>query len=139
MISIIGGIYFVIKKTKLTSTVYGTVETSNCTLVKNIYDCSLTVKYTDNKGKEHSLTGETNDSYEYTKGAKILVYYDPSNPSKSSLTSDNSHIAGWVAIVIGVILIFSSFFWLWASMKYKFIAAAEGVSAATGMIRGSLR
>jgi hypothetical protein len=60
------------------------------------------------------------------------VYYDPSNPSDSSLTGD---ISGWYFIIGAVVIVAIAYFVLWLSQRYKFFAAAEGVGMAGNVVR----
>ena len=85
------------------------------------------------------LVSDTNSSINYKKGDKIKVFYEPSNPSKSSLQSDNYHKLGWVGIALGTLALLGSWFWYKMTMKYRFIAAAEGFAGAGGMIADSIR
>jgi hypothetical protein len=133
------GIYFIVHKTKLTSNILGNVSISQCTSrVENnniVYDCNITVDYKV-EGKNYSLTATTSDSSEYKKGDSITVYYNPSNPSNAAIYSDNTHIAGIIILVIGIIIpVVTLVFWLLAK-KYKAVAAAGGVAAGLDILSG---
>lgn len=103
------------------------------------YRCvEVDVSYVVN-GKKYNMTKSTDSPMDYGKGSRVEVFYDPSNPKHAELSSDNSHVVGWIALVMGLLVLIGSWFWIWMTWKYKFVAAAGGVAGAADMIGGALR
>lgn len=143
---IIGGIVLIIKKVMLNATIMGTiVSIPSCREYtdKNsnfIYDCNgIFVEYTLNNTKYTLTNGNTRGGLKYKKGDKIKVYYQSNKPSNASLLSDNTHIAGWIILVVGVLILAGSWFWFIMAMRYKFVAAAEGVAGAADLVANAIR
>lgn len=136
------GIYFIVHKTKLVSTVNGTVNVASCVAKVDHdnddtidYDCSLTVDYKVG-GKSYSINANSTGGYQYKDGDGITVYYDPKNPSNANISSDNTHVVGIVLLVIGIIIPIVAFVWWYLTRKYKAVAAAGGVAAGLDLLSG---
>jgi hypothetical protein len=139
---IIGGIFIIIYAKKLRSVEGSILADSKCTSTapdKNgniTTTCVAPVKYTiDGTLYDDSNKKVSSGNITYKLGNSVTVWYNPTNPSEPILNPVTSAI-GWVLIVIGIVIIF--FYWLWVfiTRKYKFAAAASGVSQGVGMLRG---
>ena len=144
------GIYFIVHKTKLTSTTTGTVsgvqgvnQCSNSRIENNhiMYDCNFNVKYEIGtlvplSHTDYTINVTTTDSQEYKGGDNILVYYDPTNPSNGSITSDNTHIVGIILLILGIIIPTITWIWWYFTRKSKAVAAAGGVMAGLDLLSG---
>lgn len=156
---IIGGIYLVFKKNKLTSSTSATVtncgvktktfidasgvisktESDCCTPIsidnKLSYNCSVTVNY-NVKGKQYSNSLKIPDAgTDWKTGMGIKIYYDPADPNTLSYQSDNYRTMGLVIIAICFVII--GFAWLqsYLSNHYKIFAAAEGLTGGARMLK----
>lgn len=135
------GIYFIAHKTKLTSQERGTVVgANNCgpaTIDNNkiVYDCAFTVEYKV-ENKPYTIKATTSGPVQYTRGNRVTVYYEPNNPSNGSINSDNTHLAGIVLLVLGIIIPTFAWIWLYFARKYKAVAAAGGVAAGLDILSG---
>jgi len=143
---IIGGIVLIRKKVMLNATITGTVSSDPACRKytdKNsnfMYDCSgIYVKYTLNNTLYTLKNTRINSGINYKNGDKIKVYYQSNKPSNASLLSDNTHIAGWIILVVGLLILAGSWFWFIMAMRYKFVAAAEGVAGAAGLVANAIR
>ena len=138
---IIGGIVLLARKTKRTKNVNG-VSTDNkvppCTSVSkdnNItYQCNFSLSYTIN-GTEYTKQFNTNESKNYSGKKQMKLYYDPENVNDISITQDNYRTIGGVLLGCGFLIIIIVWVSLWATNKYKFIAAASGTSGAIQMFK----
>ena len=135
------GIYLeFFNKNKHTKDILATITDANCTSVatrNSVYiHCSLNIKYTVND-KEYKGSVNTNDTT-HIKDSTIKVYIDPVNPSDVSMQSlSGDKTIGLFVIIFGLFAIGVSVFSWWLSRKYKFFAAAEGVSMGVNMFRGN--
>ena len=132
---IIGGIMYVRKKQLLTSSVQGVVTNNpNCVKYSNTqdtkYKCDVDIRYNvDNK--IYNIKKTSDSSIEYRNGNTITVYYEPANPTHSELNSDNTHLSGWVLIIIGILFLLGGWFRVWVDWKYKAAAAIDGAVGVT--------
>lgn len=143
LVFIIVGIFLIFNKSKRTGSTQGTIQSiPNCTQhIDNdsgtMYACTnMNVKYTVNK-TDYITPVSVDSIYNYKNGSNIKIYFDPKDPKHGTTSSDNYHVVGWFGLIFGIILLGSSWFWLWMTTKYKFVAAAEGVAGVVGMINGS--
>jgi len=136
---IIVGIYLIQHKSHLKSTKGNVVKDSDCNTVidnGNQYtQCSTTVDYNIN-GKEYTNkilnTGSTN----FTQGTNnITIWYSPTNTEKPEYNPVPTSV-GWIIILISLLFISGTWFWVWLTRKYKMAAAAEGASGIYSIIRG---
>ncbi len=137
------GIYLIIHKSKLTSQttgkVSGTQGTDKCSppRIENgdtiIYDCNFDVDFDVGKN-HHSISAHTSSTRQYKGGDGITVYYNPGNPSNASISSDNTHVAGIVTLVLGIIIPLVAWIWWYFARKYKAVAAAGGIAAGVEML-----
>lgn len=140
---IIAGIYILVKKSTLQE-VSGTVisaDPPSCgSQPYNVgnqptYSCNLTVSYTVNDTHFQKIIWYSG-SVIYSPGQSITIYYNPNNPGNPSLTGAVPHFVGGILIFMGLLMAVASWFWYYMSRKYKFVAAAEGASAAYSLITG---
>lgn len=142
---IIVGVVLIRAKGKLTdSTNSGIVTNSpSCTPQVNDnmteYQCNGVNLSYNVSGKAYTITFNATTSTNYsTKPTGITVYYDPSNPENGSINSDTNHVAGWVALVMGVIILIGVWIAVILASKYKFFAASEGVATGAGLVSGAI-
>jgi hypothetical protein len=139
------GIYLAARRTKRTLSVFGNIKDGvpQCTVSsysdKNgttiTYNCVFTVDYKiDDKPYSHTFT--TNSSTNYVGIKDIRLYYESGKEGDVSLSEDNTHIAGWIVLGIGVFLIIGSWISWYIINRFKFAAAASGTAGAFEMIRG---
>jgi hypothetical protein len=92
---------------------------------KTIVNCTADVIYTvDDIEYKKSLQ----TSYTINDEQPVTVNYDPSNPDDFN-TDNNYYYFGIGMIIVGILAIFMSIFWLILSLIYKPVAAASGVGA----------
>lgn len=72
----------------------------------------------------------------YYVGQNITGYINKDAPSNVSLNKDPPKWLGWILIVIGIVAIVSGWFWYWATTKWKFLAASQGVGGALDIATG---
>jgi hypothetical protein len=92
---------------------------------KTIVNCTADVIY---KVDEVEYNKSVQTSYTINDEQPVTVNYDPSNPDDFN-TDNNYYYFGIGMIVIGILAIFISLFWLILSLIYKPVAAASGVGA----------
>lgn len=133
---IIGGIYIIYHKSHLKS-VTGTVTSDSfCTqLDKNSASCSVHYTYTLNG---ENYFGTSTSSIDYKKGDKITVWYDPNHPGVHREIDIPSKTIGVVAIIMGILIAVVAWVGVYVTRKYKFAAAASGVSGGIEMIKRAI-
>lgn len=92
------------------------------------YSCHFKLKYKV-EDTEYVKIFDTNNSTNYSGENEIIVYYDPKNPFNSSIYKDNYKLIGYILLGFGLFLILVSWIGLWVTRKYKFAAAASGISS----------
>jgi hypothetical protein len=92
---------------------------------KTIVNCTADVIY---KVDDVEYNKSVQTSYTINDEQPVTVNYDPSNPDDFN-TDNNYYYFGIGMIVIGILAIFISLFWLILSLIYKPVAAASGVGA----------
>ena len=129
LILLLVGAFLIRKKQKRTSSVNGTITNvptciHNVTKSKDvIWSCTdMAVKYMV-KGKSYSIKVNTKSLTKYTQNDNIEIYYDPANPANASNMSGKTHMAGWLLVLFGIIIISGSWVWVWITHKSKFAAA----------------
>lgn len=133
------GIYVIQHKSHLKSTKGDVVKDSDCNTILdngNQYTkCSTTVSYNIN-GKEYPNKIVKTGSTEFKQGKNnITIWYSPATPENPEYSPAPTWI-GWVIILISLLLVFGSWFWVWLTRKYKMAAAAEGASGIYSIITG---
>jgi len=136
IICLIIGIYLIFfDKNKHTQNVIATITDLSCININNNnVNCTLNVSYTFNNISYNEIV--TTEGTTYVKNQPITLYIDPSNPSDispKSLATDKT--TGGIFIFIGIFIFFATLLSWWLSRKYKFFAAAEGVSLGLNMFR----
>jgi hypothetical protein len=97
-------------------------------------DCSLVISY-EYAGKLHEKTIEYQGNTSYEKGQPVTLYLIPGDLDSLSLQKDLPRWAGGLTVGFGLLIILGGWFWYWASTKWKFVAAAEGVGGAFDIIK----
>jgi ribosomal protein S8E len=119
-----------IKKSETTS---GIINSAECNIEKNKTTCMATVIYTVNNVK---YTNQYTSQGIVNKGQRIEVYYNPLDPN--DFTVENyTYYAGVGMIVLGIIIVISSWVWFLLSYIYKPVAAISGVGAMGNMMMPS--
>jgi len=136
---IIIGIYIILHKSHLKSTKGDVVKDSDCnTTIDNgnqYTQCSTTVNYNIN-GKEYTNKIVNTGSTTFTQGKNnITIWYSPTDPEKPEYKPAPTWI-GWIIILVALLVIFGSWFWVWLTRKYKMAAAAEGAAGIYSIITG---
>jgi len=135
IICLIVGIYLIFfDKNKHTQNVIATITDLSCLNNNNNVNCTLNVSYTFNNKSYNEIITTTGTNY--VKNQSITLYIDPSNPSdisEKSLATDKT--TGGIFIFVGIFIFFATLLSWWLSRKYKFFAAAEGVSLGLNMFR----
>jgi len=133
LMCILGGIYIIYHKSHLKSVTGIVTSDSLCTrLDENSTSCSVNYTYTL-KGKNYS--GTSTSSTNYKKGDKIKIWYDPNHPGVHSEIDIPSKTIGVVAIIMGIIIAIAAWVSVYLTRKYKFAAAASGVSGGIDIIK----
>jgi len=139
---IVGGIYILIHKDKLID-IQATITQINggsgpCSKITDNpiqYSCSITLEYKYN-GITYTGVQNYTGNANYYIGEVITIRINPNNPNDISLNNPIPKWIGWILIVFALLIIIGSWFWYWASRKWKFVAAAEGVGGALNIISG---
>tara|TARA_Y100000389_G_C17462232_1_gene522696 strand:+ start:3583 stop:4101 length:519 start_codon:yes stop_codon:yes gene_type:complete len=136
---IIVGIYVIQHKSHLKSIKGDVVKDSDCnTAIDNgnqYTRCSTTVSYNIN-GKEYPNKIVNTESTKFTQGKNnITLWYSPTDPEKPEY-SPTPTWAGWIIILIALLVIFGAWFCVWLTRKYKMAAAAVGASGIYSIITG---
>jgi len=100
------------------------------------WDCAITVSFEAADGKSYTHTGTTRSQSVYNVGDTIKIYYNPSKPSSSSLSSDDLRLCG--AAMVGGALIVVTIAWLyvWFTRVNKVAAAVSGASSIVSNFSG---
>jgi len=151
---IVVGIYFVNKKLVYTATTTDTAITSvsGCTRSDGVTNCTVNYTYTtdDDDENPHIISGQStsdeslcNNCNECGSGSQeecnitgFTVWYDPNDKGNSQLSSDSTHVLGWIGIVFGLFLLIVGWVSYYLKRKYKAYAAIGGAGAAVGTIFG---
>jgi len=128
------GIYILTLKSEVTKVSATITKINNSTTnICQDFNCTITVTYTYNDIEEtkdvNNLTKKV-----YRVGDNIDIYID----NKGSISMENSEIPktlGVVLIIISIVILPTSWFWYYASKKYKTVAATQGVSGILSIIR----
>jgi hypothetical protein len=146
---IVIGIYFVNKKlvyTASTTTDTAITSVSGSTRSDGVTNCTVGYTYTVGKNtytKQNQTTSDealcnygsdcsTRDSCNITG---FTVWYDPTTPQNSQLSSDSTHVLGWIGIVFGLFLLIVGWVSYYLKRRYKAYAAIGGVSSAIGGVQ----
>lgn len=143
ILMILGGIGLIKRKTNRTKTIKATITndpgcSGHSENNNTIWDCNLSLSYNID-GKDYTTSISSSSSTKYDKGNTVTLYYNPDNVSDVDLVSDNTHVIGWVILVIGIFLLISTWVWLYIVYKSKFAAAAGGATALVGDISGAIQ
>jgi hypothetical protein len=131
---IIGGIYLIRERDKITSEVTGTVLNANCLPVaNNQYSCSFDVKYNVNNKEYTRRFKRTGDPIQNSDN--IEVSFDPENPDNSYIDYMSKKLTGEILLGIGIFVLVASIISTFLTFRYKFFAAAQGVAAGVNLIR----
>lgn len=116
-----------------------TITRDKSTVVIKKYRCELTVSFTlkDKTGVETPyITKVSSDTeIDYSKTPEITLYYDPTNPTDCSISSDDTKVLGWVLIIIGFFVFIGSLIQYYLTQRFKFFAGASGLMGTFNMFR----
>ena len=150
---IVIGIYFVNKKLVYTATTTnGTAinSVSGCTRSDGVTNCTVEYTYIDDDGNLHNISGQSTSDESLCNNCNecgsnnqqkcnitgFTVWYDPNNKGNSQLSSDSTHVLGWIGIVFGLFLLIVGWVSYYLKRKYKAYAAIGGVGTVVGIISG---
>jgi len=108
-------------------------DKNNC---HKVYTCTTPVEYIIN-GRDYKRDLSTG-STSYKKGDKISFYYNPSDPAVIESAPAPSWL-GWALVAMALVLLFSSWAWVYVTRKSKAAAAAGGAAATVGLFRDAIR
>lgn len=130
------GIYYLTRKSKFTESAVATVDdpdvSTKCpeNVSTGFYNCTnLNVDYSYN-GTEYDnkkLTGSFPEPL--FNGELINIWVDPNHPDAFSLTEDSNSTIGVFLLVFGILGLIAGWLTYIIVSKFKFAAAAEGVTA----------
>lgn len=132
VIMIIIGINLMLKKTSTTS-VEGTILNVNCVPGENTQNCNIGVSY-DYNGKQNKNIQYIGNMV-YTVNQKVTIYINTDNESEIYLQDPSPKKLGVTLLIIGLIVLGAVWLMFWLAKRYKFLAAAEGVSGAYNLFR----
>ena len=134
---IIVGIYIINHRSHLKSVKGKVAEDSTCVTTQTGQNtqttCNTKIIYTID-GKQYNETLDTGFT-KYNKNDPITVYYSPKTPNKPEVNPLSKSV-GWVLIVISLLMMIGSWFWLYLTEKYKVVAAAGGAGGLLNIATG---
>ena len=134
LVMIISGIYMLFKKISTVS-VNAKILSINCYLGQNnTQTCNINVSYNYNN-KEESGFVTSSGNLVYSPNQKISIFINKDNPNELYLQEPSPKTFGFILLFLGIFIIIAGWFWFWLSRKYKFLAAAEGVSGVFNLFR----
>jgi len=110
---------------KKSETTKGIIDSAKCNIVEQQTTCIATVSYTV-KGVKYK--NEYTNKGVVNKGQSIDVFYNPLDPNDFTVET-YSYYFGIGMIILGIIIIISSWIWVLLSYIYKPIAAISGIGA----------
>lgn len=133
------GVYVIFHKSHLKSTDGDVVKDSECTTTtedgKTYTHCSTTVDYKVND-QEYTNKQVDTGSTKFVQGTKnIEIWYSPAKPENPEYNPIPVSF-GWVIIFISLLIVISSWFWVWLTRKYKMAAAFEGATGIYSILAG---
>jgi hypothetical protein len=133
------GISLCLKKQPTYDSVDATIQKVTCDTVqdgqnKTTRNCNINVSYTYN-GKNQNKFIQYTGNQVYTETQQVTVYINRDDDSQIYLSKPNLRTVGFVLLFIGLFILGVSWFVYWLSKRYKFFAAAEGVSGAYSLFR----
>jgi hypothetical protein len=140
IVLIIAGIHIIRSKkdrhvVKATITMINGKPDGRCdtkTISGDNYNCGVDFKYVE-QGKEYVKNVYYTGDKQYYGGEPIDVYVKDDNPEDAVLEAPISHNVGWLLIVLSIIIVAGSWFWYWASTKWKVVGVASGVKGISSM------
>jgi len=138
IIMIIIGIYILTLKSKDTKVSATIIKINNSTTNvcdEKDFNCTITISYIYNNRQQTRNINKPKQNQVYKVGDSIDVYID----DKSSVATQKDvppKMMGFVLLITSVIILVSSWFWYWASKKYKPVAAAEGIGGILNIATG---
>lgn len=134
VIMIIGGIYMLFKKVN-TVPVSAKIVGVNCVQGQNdIRNCNINVTYTYNNKVENKYI-QYSGNVIYTNNQELTVYVNKDNDSEVYIEQPSPKTIGSMLITFGLFILIGVWIWYWLTKKYKFLAAAQGVSGAYNLFR----
>jgi len=139
VIMIIIGINLMLKKTN-TTWVEGIILNVKCIPAENSFNdkvntqnCNINVSYEYN-GKQNKNIQYTGNLV-YTVDQKVIIYINKDNESEIYLDNPSPKSLGVTLLIIGLLILGGVWLMFWLAKRYKFLAAAEGVSGAYNLFR----
>jgi hypothetical protein len=117
-----------------TVSVEATILNVNCVPGENnTQNCNINVSY-DYKGQQNKHIQYVGNTV-YSVNQKITIYINKDNESDIYLQQPSLKSLGVVLLIIGLIVLGGVWLMFWLSKRYKFLAAAQGVSGAYNLFR----
>ena len=102
------------------------------------FSCNLTLSYEWPKGTPLVANVKYQGSAQRFVGEQLTIYVKSSDGTNISLDQDVPRWVGGVFIGVSVLVVGLVWGWVWVTSKYKFAAAAQGVSGAYDIVRSSI-
>jgi hypothetical protein len=137
IIMIIVGAYIIKHRSDMISINGSVIEKSLCVTKMNNGEtyrmCKTKIEYEiDSKKYTKEISTGTSD---FEKGDdNIPIWYSPVEPGKPEYDPAPTW-SGWMIIIISILVVLGSWFWVWLTRKYEVVAVAKGASGIYSMFR----
>jgi len=137
IIMVIVGAYIIKHRSDMISINGSVLEKSSCVTRMNNGEtyriCKTKIEY-EIDGEKYTKEISTGTS-EFEKGEdNITIWYSPVEPDKPEYDPAPTW-SGWMIIIISILVVLGSWFWVWLTRKYEVVAAAKGASGIYSMFR----
>ena len=136
IIMVIVGIYIIKHRSDMISINGSVTEKSSCLTKTNNGEtyriCKTKIEY-EIDGKKYTKEISTGTS-EFEKEDNITIWYSPVEPDKPEYDPAPTWL-GWVIIIISILVVLGSWFWVWLTRKYEIVAVAKGASGIVSMFK----
>lgn len=136
IVMVIVGVYIIIHRSNMKNVTGNVLKQSSCINKMSNGEtyrvCNTKVKY-EIEDEEYTKEISTGTS-EFETDGDIQLWYSPVKPDKPEYDPAPTW-SGWMIIIISILVILSSWFWVWLTRKYEVVAAAKGASGMYSMFR----
>jgi hypothetical protein len=125
------GLYFIFRKVRHSEKTTATVSTASCeqNADKKTYTCKFSLKYTANNTPYIVDNKTYTVDKAYATNNTLTIYYNKSDPSDISLTTESAKILGFILLLVAFFIIFLSWYQYYKVKKFKYFAASEGINS----------